>query len=283
MINETDDEKMAYKKLHFVYETQKEPNNTFAQSLIDVLGQTDIADADAIISIGGDGLLLQNLKNANGKPVYSLTPPESNSRGFWSNHNIHTAKDLMKKLETATKIPLTALQAKIKFANGRETIKHAFNDVAIERSSGQAVLMNLTANFTQESIGPVRIMGDGFVFSTAMGSTGTSHSYGGPATDILNDVIVLTGKGIYEPRGIAPVVSNAENSSFQISFGSVAGKRPVRIDYDGHSIAQDTDGSPIESLEISADPNKTAYMLVSDEPSVKAFRALTPQNNGKLP
>ena len=274
---------MAYKKLHFLYEKDKEPNNSFAQNLIDELGQTPLKDADAIISVGGDGLLLQALKSAKGVPVFSITPPESNSRGFWSNHGISSAKDLTEKLKHAEPIPLTALKAKIKFANGNETVKHAFNDIAIERTSGQAVLLNLTATFSKESIGPVRIMGDGFVFSTAMGSTGTSHSYGGPATDIHNDVIILTGKGVYEPRGIAPVVSNAEKTSFQITFGSVAHKRPVRIDYDGHSIAKDSDGSPIEELEVSADPSYAGCLLVTDEPSEKAFRALTPQQGKNLP
>ncbi|MDD9899819.1 MAG: hypothetical protein OXT65_02440, partial [Alphaproteobacteria bacterium] len=222
---------MHNKKIHFIFEKHREPYNSFAQTMISALGQTEADKADVVVTVGGDGLLLQALRDVRGKPIYGITPPGAPSKGFWTDHSVKTPKDLLRNLERAEDIALTPLRAEITFANGNKRICHAFNDVAIERKSGQSVLMNFTADFSGNETGPHRIMGDGLLFSTAMGSTAASRSYGGPAVDIHNDVIILTGKGIYEPRGIAPIVTHADSSHFHVGFGDAASKRPVRIAY----------------------------------------------------
>lgn len=265
-----------YQKIHFLYDKDKTPNEIFAKSLIKELGQSNIKDADVIVTIGGDGLLMQALREAEGKPVYGVRPPNSNSRGFWTDHDVSNAHILMEKLATVEEVALFPIKAEIHYTNKRKVIKHAFNDVAVERASGQAVLLNLTAHFKTYSDGPYRFMGDGLNFSTAMGSTGTNRSYGGPAVDIHKDVLILTGKGIYDPQGVAPIVMDAEKTKFHLDFTSVAHKRPVRIDYDGYSIGADEDGSPIEGLTISIDHDKPARLLVSNEPGLRAFSAMKP-------
>lgn len=264
-------------KIHFLYEPGKEPAASLAEALIGDLGQTGIKRADIIVSVGGDGLLLQALRKAHGKQaVYAITPPNSNSHGFWTDHSVKTSEELLSQIKKARAIPLVPLKANIRFANNNQTVKLAFNDVAIERATGQAVLINLTAVFSKEVSEPLRVIGDGFVFSTALGSTGTSRSYGGPAIDITNNVIVLTGKGIFEPRGTAPVVANADGTLFQIDFGSVEHKRPVRIDYDGLSIESDENGSPIVGLTISTAPEHAVDFLLTSEPGLRIFSAMRP-------
>lgn len=261
-------------RLHFIFETTKEPNARFAESLIDKLGQFPRADADVLVVIGGDGLLLDTLRNANGKPVYGLTVPGSNSCGFWLEHDIHTAEELVKHIETARTLPLRPLEAEITFANKNKTIRRSFNSLAIERAAGQAVLMNLTATFNGVATDPVRIMGDGFVFSTAMGSTGLNRSYGGPAVDAGSDVIIMTGKGIFDPRGINPVVVSDLTAEFHVDFCSSSGKRPMRIDYDGQSVSADADGSAIESVIVRRAGGEPAKLLVNTPPQLKAFSVL---------
>jgi len=267
---------MSYKKIHFLYEEEKRDNFKFAKSLIKKLGQSDIKDADVIVTIGGDGLLMQALREANGTPVYGIKPPKSNSRGFWTDHDVVNAQILENKLSEIEEVTLYPIKAEIHYTNKRKVIKHAFNDVAVERASGQAVILNLTAQFAKYKDGPYRFMGDGLNFSTAMGSTGTNRSYGGPAVDIHKDVLVLTGKGIYDPQGVAPIVMDAGKTKFHIDFASVAHKRPVRIDYDGYSIGADQDGSPINGLTISVDHEQPAKLLVSNEPGLRAFSAMKP-------
>lgn len=268
---------MELRKIHFLYDPNKEESAALAEKLIADLGQTDIKRADIIVTVGGDGLLLQALREAHGKQaVYAITPSNSNSHGFWTDHSVKTSAELLSQIKKARAVSLVPLKANIRFANGNQTVRLAFNDVAIERATGQAVLINLTAVFSKEASESLRIMGDGFVFSTALGSTGTNRSYGGPAIDITNNVIILTGKGIYEPRGTAPVVANADGTIFRIDFGSVAHKRPVRIDYDGLSIESDEKGSPIAGLTISTAPEHAVDFLLTSEPGLRIFSAMRP-------
>lgn len=267
---------MKFKNPHFIFEASKQESAGFAAQLIAAFGQAAPENADIIISVGGDGLLLQALRQANGIPVYGITPPGSNSRGFWTDHDVDSPQKLDNKLSSAETIFLAPLCADIAFANGKHMLQYAFNDVAIERASGQSALIHLTAQFQSAVAGPYRIMGDGFVFSTALGSTGTNRAYNGPVIDIHNNVMILTGKGIYEPRGMTPMVATADHSVFHLTFGSVAHKRPVRIDYDGHSVQQDN-GSPIESLTVFVAHDKAAKLLVTSEPGIRAFSGMMPQ------
>lgn len=265
---------MTSPKIHFFYEERKEIPAGFARELIAELGQAKIEDADIVICIGGDGLLLQALRAAKGTPVYGLTPPASNSRGFWLEHGIKDAKELLDALAKAKPVALNPLEAEITFANGNKTVRSAFNCVAVERAAGQAALMNMTVALGDAVLPERRIMGDGFIFSTALGSTGLNRSYGGPAVDVGNDVIILTGKGIYEPRGLPSVVARAEGSVFSVAFTSATHKRPVRVDYDGLSVDGDADGSGITHLTVRRAENATATLLVTTPPAVRAFSVM---------
>lgn len=268
---------MSFKHLHFMYVDGKEPDTSFAKALIAELGQSPAGVADAIISVGGDGLLLRALRQSEGKPVFGVWPPGSNSRGFWTDHSVTDAKSLLKKLEAAEAISIAPLETCIEFTNGQKVIRHAFNDVAIERASGQSVVISLSAEFGNTLAGPVRVMGDGFVFSTALGSTGTNRSYGGPVVDVHSNVIILVGKGIYEPRGgLAPMVAQGGRTIFHTDFHSVESKRPVRIDYDGLSVERDMDGSPIRGIDVQTAPDVTARLLVTGEPGLRSFGAMVP-------
>lgn len=262
--------------LHFLYEADKEPGASFARRLIETLGQTLHERAGTVVSVGGDGLLLQALRASPGKKVFGVTPPGSNSRGFWTEHDVRGADGLLDAIEKAQSVRLVPLRAEIRFAGGGSRIVRAFSDVAVERESGQSALINLSARFARAALGPFRIMGDGFVFSTALGSTGSTRSYGGPAIDIRNNVIIMTGKGIYHPRGIAPVVADAAGTVFSADFGSAAGKRPVRIDYDGLSVKKGEDGSSVAGLDVAADESAAVDFLVTKDPGLRTLTVLAP-------
>lgn len=268
----------AQPAFHFLHDPRKPESQDLAMSLMGAFGQVPADDAEIIVTVGGDGLLLEGLRLAQGKRVYGLTPQTSNSRGFWTDHSVATPDDLLRCVAQSHQVELLPLQADIHFMNGNMISKLAFNDVAIERATGQSALLNLSVHFAKQAMGdPVRIMGDGFVFSTALGSTGTCRSYGGPAIDITNNVIIMVGKGIFEPRGISPVVTNAARTEFLVNFASVASKRPVRIDYDGLSIGQDSDGSLISGLRIAAAPKEcAAHLLLTTEPGQRALMAMVP-------
>lgn len=260
-------------KIHFIYNEDKQDCVDLAHSLIADIGQTPKEEANIIVTVGGDGLALYGLRRAEGSIIYPITPPTSNSHGFWTDHSVRNSRDLLKQIENSTAFSITPLKVQINFSDKTSDIRHAFNDVSIERSSGQAALMFISACFNDISEEPVRVMGDGFIFSTAMGSTGSNRSYGGPMIDITNNVMILTGKGIF-PNHFPSVVVNAERTSFHVEFGSVTGKRPVRIDYDGLSKEFSENGAKIVSIDVCMDEDNKASILLPSEPGLRALSAL---------
>lgn len=272
--------------IHFLYDekTCKADVLALAEKLVGFFGQAPLETADKIVSIGGDGTLLQALRESKGVPVYGLTPPDSDSAGFLTDHAVDGPAALEEKLARAKVLPLRPLKAELTFANGRRRILYSFNDVAVSPLHGQAAVIMLSAEFAQVCKGrvaeekespPLRIMGDGLIFSTALGSTGTCHSYNGPVVDVRNSVMILTGKGLSAPRGgISPFVVHGHESFFRMSFVSAEAKRPVRIDYDGHDVSVDTDGSPVTGLKVSLARGKTVRLLVAHNPAKRSFRAI---------
>jgi NAD+ kinase len=264
---------MAYKKLHFLFDPKKPESKAFAKKLIKFYGQEKPAQAEAIICIGGDGLLLQGLKGAAGKPVFGLTPPGSNSNGFWTAHGIRSPKALPGHLKAAESVPLNPIEGDIRFCDGAHRKIHAFGDIVVRPGKGQAVIMNLTAHFNRETLGPLRLIGDGMIFSTPLGSTGHSRSYGAPAVDLHADALVATPLGFYEPSNAPPIVSQASRTVLDIEFVSAGRKRPVAVSCDGRLVSTRGHGS-IMAISIRSAPEKSVPLLVAGEASVKAYAAL---------
>ncbi len=259
--------------IHFSYEPGKPEVETFASILIQTLGQKKFEEADTIVTVGGDGSLLHAFKRAqNGQRIFGLAPPSSNSRGFWTNHDIDNADMLLDALSAAQGFKVSPLKADITFADDSSQTVRAFNEVIPSENSGQAMLVNLSVQHAGNTIGPIRVMGDGLIIATAFGSTAINRTYGGPAIDIRNSGIVLSGKGIYEPDGgFSPVVA-ADSTSFEIEFKSPH-KRPVRLLYDGQSINSDPQ-NPLQKLYVRKDKAFEIELLLTTDPSTRAFSAL---------
>lgn len=268
---------MSDKKTHFFYNPAYQNVKELADKLVRDMGQTDIEDADVVVSIGGDGKLLEAFRNAArpGQTFYGITSPQGESVGYWTDHHVHDAEDLKASLDKAEEVELIPLEFTLTFTNGNTFTGYAFSDVAVERESGQSVWINLKAEFQKESIGPIHMMGDGFIVSTAYGSTGSNRSYHGPATDVRNQVMICTGKGIYKPTGIAPIVASLD-TKLKMDFDAVEDKRPVRIDYDGLSISRDKDGSPVASMKVRSAPEKALKLMITRDTGMRAFAALKP-------
>lgn len=280
--------------IHFLYEPDKEPNASFALSLIREFGQTSMAQSDTIVSIGGDGLLLQAMRRGAGKNVCGIVPPESNSRGFWTNRNIHSADDLKAMLEVAERYPIKPLQASIEFDDGSQTTRYGYNDITVQGVhsdlseelrenyelssidfSTQSVLISLSASFSKAAIGPVRVMGTGLIFATPSGSTAMTRNYGGPSIDIRNEAIVLTGMGTTEPvKGFSPVVVNG-HAKFDIEVNS-SSKRPIKMTFDSFGIVANENNSPIKRMGISMAHDRQVALILNEDPGSRAFSAMLP-------
>ncbi len=263
-------------KIHFSFEPGKPEIKAFARSLINDLGQAPLKKADIIVTIGGDGSLLHAFPKLNDQQkIFGMVPPNSNSRGFWTNRDITNTEELLNALEKAKNYTVQPLKAKIFKEQGKPSIISAFNEVAPGEFSGQAMLINLTIHAPNRTIGPIRIMGDGLIMATPFGSTAVNRTYGGSAIDIRNAGISVVGKGIYEPaNGFPPTVATDE-TRFEFEFLSPQ-KRPVRILYDGKSIISDRD-NPITRMIVEKDPANAVQLMLTEGPSTRAFSAMMPK------
>lgn len=271
---------MNYSKFHFIYEEKKPESVELAEKLISHFGQSALKDCEAVVTIGGDGSLINGFQIAQGKPVYGLTPAISNSNGFWTDHDVDSVESFVEHLGRARVVPLNPIQADIEFDNGNRKTIYAVNEVAIERTSGQAAFFKLSVHFNGVSSPQYEIKGDGMVFSSSFGSTGTSRSYHGPVVEINTPSLTLTPKGVCDPLGgMAHYVASGKDTSFCITFISAASKRPIRIDYDGGSVTTDKDGSSISKMAVSLvkDSERTVNFLTTKNPALKGFESIFPQ------
>jgi NAD+ kinase len=275
-------------KIHFLFDQKKEPDASFANELIQSFGQTSSEQAESIISIGGDGMLLRALRESHGRPVAGIVPPTSGSIGFWTNRGIKTADDLENFLSTAQHHLIKPLESKITYSDGTYDTRRAYADMKIAMMpqelsaelkeefnlqdndiSLQSALLDLSASFNASSIGPIRIMGTGILFSTPFGSTAANDKYGGPVIDIRNQQTILTGLGISQPRkGFSPRVLDPK-SEFDIAVQS-SNKRPVYISFDSFGTIAPM-GKTIESIHIKTSPTHHADLLLNKDPALNAF------------
>jgi NAD+ kinase len=263
------------KNIHFAYEFDNQNAVEFVTPLLNEIGQSKITGADIIVSIGGDGSLLHAFRQAAAnQKVFGLAIPGSNSTGFWTNKGIDTAEILLHSLDAAQEFEITPLKATVIFQDKSTQILTAFNEIMPSEDSGQAMLVNMNIHGAGDTIGPIRIMGDGLIFATAFGSTAINRTYGGASIDIRNNGIAITGKGVYEPTaGFQPVVA-ADQSQFKIDFLSPK-KRPVRIQYDGLCLRAQA-SNPFSAISIEKDKDNAVTLLLMKDPSTRTFSAITP-------
>jgi NAD+ kinase len=271
-----------------MFDDQKEPDSSFANGLIKFFGQTSSENADSVISIGGDGMLLRALRESHERPVAGIAPPTSGSVGFWTNRGIETPEDLEEFLSTADHHLIKPLQADIIYQDNTSDIRRAYSDIKIAMMpqdlsdelkkefnlndndiSLQSALLDLSASFNKSSIGPIRIMGTGILFSTPFGSTAANDKYGGPVIDIRNQQTILIGLGISQPRkGFSPIVNNPD-SEFDIAIQSPQ-KRPVYVSFDSFG-TRAPDGNNIVNIHVKTSSTHHADLLLSKDPVFNAY------------
>jgi NAD+ kinase len=157
-------------------------------------GELPRAEADVIVALGGDGLMLQALRdNMNtGKPVYGMN---RGSVGFLMNE--YSPDGLMERLAAAETETIHPLAMTVKTADGAIRSARAINDVYLLRQSYQAAKLRITID------GQVRLeelICDGVLIATPAGSTAYNLSAHGPILPINAPLLALTPISPFRPR-----------------------------------------------------------------------------------
>lgn len=168
--------------------------NAAAESLRARYGNLPFEEAEAIVALGGDGLMLQTLHRtmSTGVPVYGMN---FGSIGFLMNQ--FSAEDLPARLAAAKPTTIYPLEMTVRCDDGSEHRALALNEVSLFRMTYQAVKVEIVVD------GHTRLdelICDGVLVSTPAGSTAYNLSAHGPILPIDSSLLALTPISPFRPR-----------------------------------------------------------------------------------
>jgi NAD+ kinase len=162
--------------------------------LLKKLNKSKISKLSIVIVIGGDGFMLQTLKNnkRSKKFFYGIN---SGNYGFLMNK--FSSKTMIKNLSKANMITISPLEMIVK-NNKNQTRKYlAINEVSILRQSRQAA--SLAINYGSKQI-IKKLVSDGVLVSTPAGSTAYNLSVHGPILSLNSKKLSIAPISPFRPR-----------------------------------------------------------------------------------
>ncbi len=210
-------------------------------------GNVEPKEADAIVALGGDGLMLQTLHRFMGDriPIYGMN---RGSVGFLMNEFAEI--DLIGRLQRAVITEIHPLAMKATDESGTCHKGLAINEVALFRQTYQAAKLALSVN------GQVRLeelICDGVLVATPAGSTAYNLSANGPIVPINAQLLALTPISAFRPRRWRGALL-ANTARIGINVLEPA-KRPVS------AVADNLEFRSIVQVEISQASDIDLYMM----------------------
>ncbi|MDE4579781.1 ATP-NAD kinase [Sinorhizobium meliloti] len=216
-------------------------------------GQTPAAEADFIVTLGGDGTALEALHETlamPAKPVFAMRT-DSSTGVLCNSLRVH---GLIERLHAAARVELPVLQAEIEQAGGRSQVLFAINEIVLERQVFQQAKLSIAVRGNGD---PMNINGDGLVLTTPIGSTGYNRTLGGPLLPLGSSLMAVTGKAIGCPLAWSPaVLSDHEILDVEVIE---AAHRPVQIATTSETIPN------ICRARLFRSPDRTVTLLVDGE------------------
>jgi len=159
-----------------------------------IYGAVTTADADIIVALGGDGLMLQALhRNMRRlKPIYGMN---LGTVGFLL--NTYKEANLLKRLRKARQVTLTPLRMRATNTRGKATEVLAINEVSLLRSSRQTARIEVAVD-GQKRLPELHC--DGVLVATPAGSTAYNLSAHGPILPLGAGLLALTPINAFRPR-----------------------------------------------------------------------------------
>lgn len=190
-----------------------------AERLRGILGDIPIDDADYVVALGGDGLMLQTLHRVmpHGTPVYGMN---FGSVGFMMND--YAEADIVQRLQSAQRTKIYPLSMEVLDASGKRRIALALNEVSLFRSTHQAAKIQIAVD---DEVRLEELICDGILLSTPAGSTAYNLSAHGPILPIEAPLLALTPISPFRPRRWrGAILSNRAEVRFTLNEPE---KRPV--------------------------------------------------------
>jgi len=157
-------------------------------------GLVSPADAEAIVALGGDGMMLQTLhRNLRRRtPIFGMN---LGTVGFLMNQ--YRAAGLPGRIRKARHVALTPLRMVATNARGQRSEAIAINEVSLLRSSRQTARIAVSVDGTSRI---PDLYCDGAIVATPAGSTAYNLSAHGPILPLGAGLLALTPINAFRPR-----------------------------------------------------------------------------------
>ena len=157
-------------------------------------GHVPPAEAEIIVALGGDGLMLQTLHKALKRqtPIYGMN---LGTVGFLMNQ--YRPAGLLQRLNRARRIALTPLHATTVNTRGQKREAIAINEVSLFRSTRQTARIAISVDHRKRL---PELYCDGVMVATPAGSTAYNLSVHGPIIPLGTGLLALTPISAFRPR-----------------------------------------------------------------------------------
>lgn len=182
-------------------------------------GNVPPEEADAVVALGGDGLMLQTLHSMipNSLPIYGMN---RGSIGFLMNE--YAEDNLLERLSKARINTIHPLSMLVTDCENNAFDALAINEVSLYRQRYQASKLRVSIN---AQVRLKELICDGVIVATPAGSTAYNLSAGGPILPIHATLLALTPISPFRPRRWRGALL-ANNSTVKLEVLE-AEKRPV--------------------------------------------------------
>jgi NAD+ kinase len=163
-------------------------------ALVRRYGDVAPGDADVVVALGGDGLMLQTLHSfmESGKPIYGMN---RGTVGFMMNE--YHEDGLIERLAAAEETVIHPLAMRAIDADQAVHMARAINEVSLFRQTYQLARLRILVDGTERL---AQLSADGVMVATPAGSTAYNLSAQGPIIPIGAPLLALTPISPFRPR-----------------------------------------------------------------------------------
>jgi NAD+ kinase len=235
-----------YQRIAFVASQSAEAQQALTQLVAD-FGNSEPDQADVIVALGGDGLMLQTLHRymRAGTPIYGM---HRGTVGFLMNE--FGTRSLPERLEAAKLTVINPLLMRATDVNDNVHIHHAINEVSLFRQTHQAARLRILVDERERM---AELVADGVLVATPAGSTAYNLSAQGPILPINAALLALTPISAFRPRRWRGAL--LPNTAFVVIEVLEGDKRPVA------AVADHDEARDVRRVEILTDRTISIRML----------------------
>ncbi len=213
----------------------------------------DLADADMVVALGGDGFMLQVLHQMlEARRILPVFGMNLGTVGFLMNE--WRDKRLEERIRGARSFEVAPLSMEVETVDGERVVLPAINEVSLLRETRQTAKLEVAVN---DRVVIPELICDGVLVATPAGSTAYNFSAQGPILPLGSALLALTPISPFRPRRWRGAVLT-ENA--RISFRVLdAIKRPVS------AVADQREVRDVATVRVAIDRSRSLNLLFDPE------------------